>query len=161
MHLGKFYSCYLIVRMTFFRFEFCRAGALGALCQIFCDSEADQLSIEEVARFFDALIHALSESTEKPCVIEIIRNGSRLFSGSLSGSRILIPNVMPHIKKIFDKNASASLAKARNSALKIIGSLLSIKSSFFPSENFKLLSINLHHLQALSSLLCTIIINEK
>jgi hypothetical protein len=53
------------------------------------------------------------------------------------------------------------LIRARSSALAILGSLISIKSSFSSSENFKLLSINLHHLQALSSLLCNIISLEK
>jgi hypothetical protein len=146
-------------------FESCRASALGVLCQIFCCAQFNEFSDLEVSRFYDLLIVCLNDSSDKLIVLEIIKNCAQIFSSQLSGCRILIPSFMPHIKRIFDKSASPLQIQARSSALKMIGSLLSIKYAFSMkeshSDSLKLLSINFHHLQSLSFLLCSIINNEK
>jgi hypothetical protein len=147
-------------------FEHCRAVALGALCQIFCNCPSSEFTLEEIGRFYDIVILALGEMTDKPTVMEIIKQCGTLFSSSLPGSRILVPHFFQHMRRIYDKNASQILINLRASVLKILGTLLPVKATFSTLEDSndtrsKLIAVNTHHLLSIPLLLQSVLTVER
>lgn len=146
-------------------FENSRAYAMGALCQIFCNCSPEDFSNLDVSCFYDVLIRALNEPSDRPVVHKAIRNSTSLFSGLLPASRYLIPYFLPHLRRIFEKSANSTLAHLRFSSLQIISSLLSVSNNFIATENdsdfCKQVVRNQHQLFSLPSILINALQLEK